>query len=152
MVGLKVWKSSSPEVANRIGQEIIEKHERLTTMNSPKYHLTLAILLLAALAGCTKQEQSPQELKEKTAEATARAKSDAKAVAEGIREGWNRNKPLDLNAATRDQLMSLPGMTTGQADRVIEARPYNDPHDLVARHILPQAEYDRIADKVTVGK
>lgn len=118
-------------------------------MNSPKYHLVAAILLLGTLAGCTKQEQSPQELKEKTAEATARAKSDAKAVAEGIREGWNRNKPLDLNTATRDQLMSLPGMTTGQADRVIEARPYNDPRDLVTRHIVPQSEYDRIADKVT---
>lgn len=118
-------------------------------MSSPKYHLAAAILLLGTLAGCTKQEQSPQELKERTAEATARAKSDAKAVAEGIREGWNRNKPLDLNTATRDQLMSLPGMTTGQADRVIEARPYNDPHDLVTRHILPQSEYDRISDKVT---
>ena len=118
-------------------------------MNSLKYRLAPAILLLAALAGCTQQQQSPQELKERTAEATARAKSDAKAVAEGIREGWNRNKPLDLNSASRDQLMSLPGMTPGQADRVIEARPYTAPHDLVTRHILPQAEYDRIVDKVT---
>jgi DNA uptake protein ComE-like DNA-binding protein len=118
-------------------------------MNYQKYRLAPAILFLGALAGCTQQQQSPQDLKERTAEATARAKSDAKAVAEGIREGWNRNKPVNLNTATRDQLMSLPGMTTGQADRVIEARPYNDPHDLVTRHILPQSEYDRIADKVT---
>jgi len=57
----------------------------------------VAIFLLAALAACTQQQQSPQEIREKTAEATAEAKSDAKAVAEGIREGWNRNKPLNLN-------------------------------------------------------
>ena len=120
-------------------------------MDYLKYRLAPTILLLAALVGCN-QQQSPQELKEKTADATARAKSDAKAVAEGIREGWNRNKPLDLNTATRDQLMSLPGVTPGEADRVIAARPYTEPHDLVARHILPQAEYDRIADKVTVSK
>jgi hypothetical protein len=48
--------------------------------------------------------------------------------------------------------MSLPGMTTGEGDRVIAARPYAEPHDLVARHIISQTEYDRIADKVTVGK
>jgi DNA uptake protein ComE-like DNA-binding protein len=120
-------------------------------MDYLRYRLAPTILLLAALVGCN-QRQSPQELKEKTAEATAKAKSDAKAVAEGVREGWNRNKPLDLNPATRDQLMSLPGMTTGEGDRVIAARPYAEPHDLVARHIISQTEYDRIADKVTVGK
>jgi competence protein ComEA len=120
-------------------------------MDYLKFRLAPAILLLAAFVGCN-QQQSPQELKEKTAEATAKAKSEAKAVAEGIREGWNRNKPLDLNTATRDQLMSLPGMSAGEADRVIAARPYTGPHDLVTRHIISQTEYDRIADKVTVSK
>jgi DNA uptake protein ComE-like DNA-binding protein len=111
-----------------------------------------AILLLAVLTGCTRQQQSPQEIKEKTAEATAEAKSDAKAVAEGIREGWNRNKPLDLNTASREQLLSLPGVTAGEADRVIAGRPYGKPDDLVTRHILPKAEYDKIADRVTAKK
>ena len=55
-------------------------------MDYPRYRLAPTILLLAALVGCN-QQQSPQELKEKTAEATAKAKSEAKAVAEGIREG-----------------------------------------------------------------
>jgi competence protein ComEA len=121
-------------------------------MDYLKYRLAPTLLLLAAFVGCTEKQQSPQELKEKTAEATARAKSDAKAVAEGIREGWNRNKPLDLNTATRDQLMSLPGMTPAEADRVIAARPYTEPHELVTRHIIPQTEYDKIADKVSVSK
>jgi competence protein ComEA len=121
-------------------------------MSFLRYWHVLTILLLAALAGCTQKQQSPQELREKTAEATAEAKSDAKAVAEGIREGWNRNKQLDLNSASRDQLVSLPGMTAGEADRVIAGRPYNDPDDLVTRHILPKSEYDKIADQVTAKK
>jgi competence protein ComEA len=111
-----------------------------------------AVLLLAALAGCTQQQQSPQEVREKTAEATAAIKSDAKAMAQGVREGWNRNKPLDLNMATRDQLMALPGMTPAEADRVIAGRPYDDAGDLVTRHILPKAEYDRISDQVTAKR
>jgi competence protein ComEA len=115
------------------------------------YRHVPTILLLAALAGCT-QPQNSQELKEKTAQATAEVKRDAKAVAAGIREGWSRDKPLDLNIATKEQLLSLPGMTEAEADRVLAGRPYNDPNDLVKRHIMPKAEYDKIADQVTAKK
>ncbi len=117
-----------------------------------KYCRVSTILPLAMFAGCAQQHQSPQELKEKTAQATAEMKSDAKAVAEGIREGWSRDKPLDLNAATKEQLLSLPGMTPAEADRVIAGRPYNDPVEVVTRHIIPKTEYDKIADRVTARK
>lgn len=120
-------------------------------MDFLRYRHVPMILLLAALAGCT-QPQNSQELKEKTAQATAEVKRDAKAVAAGIREGWSRDKPLDLNIATKEQLLSLPGMTEAEADRVIAGRPYNDPNDLVKRHIMPKAEYDKIADQVTAKK
>jgi competence protein ComEA len=106
---------------------------------------------MAAFAGCT-QPQNSQELKEKTAQATAEVKRDAKAVAAGIREGWSRDKPLDLNTATKEQLLSLPGISAAEGDRVIAGRPYNEPNDLVKRHILPKAEYDKIADQLTAKK
>src|SRR5947209_20602086 len=101
--------------------------------------------------GCERQ-QDPQELKEKTAQATAEVKRDARAVAAGIREGWSRDKPLDLNSATKDQLLTLPGMTEAEADRVIARRPYSEPGELVTRHVMPKAEYDKIADRITVKK
>jgi DNA uptake protein ComE-like DNA-binding protein len=101
--------------------------------------------------GCARQ-QDPQELKEKTAQATAEVKRDAQAVAAGIREGWSRDKPLDLNTATKDQLLTLPGMTETEADRVIARRPYNEPGELVTRHVMPKAEYDKIADRITAKK
>lgn len=110
-----------------------------------------AMLLLAVLMGCT-QPQNTQDLKEKTAQTTAAVKRDAKAVAAGIREGWNRDKPLDLNDATREQLLSLPGVTAAEADRVIARRPYAEPAELVTRRILPKAKYDRIADRLTVKR
>jgi DNA uptake protein ComE-like DNA-binding protein len=115
-----------------------------------KLHVVFAFALLTALAGCV-TPQNPQELKEKTAQATAEAKRDAKAVAAGIREGWNRDKPLDLNVATKEQLLSLP-VSPAAADRIIARRPYNQPDELVTRHILPKTEYDKIADRVTVKK
>ena len=105
------------------------------------------ILLLASFVSCI-QPDNPQDLKEKTAKATEDAKRDAKAVAEGIREGWSRDKPLNLNTATKDQLLTLPGITGTQADRIIAERPYLESDELVSRHILPKSEYDRIADLV----
>jgi DNA uptake protein ComE-like DNA-binding protein len=57
-----------------------------------------------------------------------------------------------LNTATKAQLESLPGMTAAEADRVIAGRPYNEPGDLVTRHILPKTEYDKIADQITAKK
>jgi hypothetical protein len=102
-----------------------------------------SILLLVALAGCT-QQQNAQELKEKTAQATAEVKRDAKAVAAGIREGWSRDTPLDLNAATKEQLLSLPGVTSAEADRVIAARPYNKASELLTRRSYPRLSMTKL--------
>jgi DNA uptake protein ComE-like DNA-binding protein len=117
-----------------------------------RYRLIFATLLMATFAGCARQPESSDELREKTARATAEAKRDAKAVAQGIREGWSRDKPLDLNTATKDQLETLPGMTAVEANQVIAGRPYNDPSDLVTRRILSKPQYDKISDRVTARK
>jgi competence protein ComEA len=120
-------------------------------MNCRRFRAVPTFLLLAALAACT-QKQTPQELQQQTARATAEAKSDVKAVAQGIREGWNRDRPLDLNVATKEQLVSLPGVTEAEAERMVAGRPYNEPGDLVTRHIMSKSEYDKIADRVTARR
>jgi len=146
-----------PKLANREGLKLHPTAaEEADLMNLFKTELlkspcVVVIALILILSAC-QQKQSPQELREKTAQATAEAKSDAKAVADGIREGWNRNQPLDLNSASKEQLLSLPGMTSEGADRVIAGRPYSEPGDLVTRHIVSRAEYDKIADRVTAKK
>jgi len=120
-------------------------------MHFLSYRNVFTIMLLPALAGCT-QQQNQQDLKEQTAQATAEVKRDAKAVAAGISEGWSRDKPLDLNTATKEQLLRLPGLTAAKADQVIAGRPYNEPGEVVTRRILPKTEYDKIADRVTAKK
>jgi competence protein ComEA len=105
------------------------------------------LFLRAALSNTTRRTY-----KEQTAQATAELKSDAKAVASGIREGWSRDKPLDLNTATKEQLTSLPGITAAEANRVIARHPYNEPGELVTRRIMPKSEYDKIADRLTAKK
>jgi competence protein ComEA len=146
--GPRPHKNGQPERAEISSKE---SGKKLIKMDFLRYRHVSTILLLAALAGCT-QPQNSQDLKEKTAQATAEVKRDAQAVAAGIREGWSRDKPLDLNTATKEQLLSLPGMTAAEADRVIAGRPYNEPGEVVTRRIMPKAEYDKIADRVTAKK
>ena len=116
-------------------------------MNSLRFACLFGILLSILLVACT-QQQRTQDLKEKTAQATAEAKRDTKAIAAGSRDGWNRDRPLDVNRATREQLITLPGVTSTMADRIVAGRPYKDPADLVTRHIVRKAEYDKISDRL----
>ena len=56
--------------------------------------------------------------------------------------------PIDLNSASRDALMTLDGIGEVKADAIIRARPFRAKTELVERRIVPEALYDKIADKV----
>jgi DNA uptake protein ComE-like DNA-binding protein len=110
-----------------------------------------AVLLLLSLgAACT--NQSPDQIRQKTAEETAAIKRDSKAVAQGVKEGLSNKKAVDLNKASKDELASLPGITPHQADRIIAERPYASPHQLVTRNILSEDEYSQVHDRVIVNR
>lgn len=114
-----------------------------------KIFLAFSVFSLLLASGCTSQKPSPDEVREKTAQATSDIKQDAKALAQGVKEGWNRDQPLDINTASKDQLLSLPGMSSEGADRIIGGRPYSSASELVSRRAISQPEYDKIKDQVT---
>jgi len=55
---------------------------------------------------------------------------------------------IDLNSASRDGLMTLEGIGEVRADAIIRARPFRAKTELVERHLIPEALYEKIADKV----
>jgi DNA uptake protein ComE-like DNA-binding protein len=57
---------------------------------------------------------------------------------------------VDVNSATKDQLMALPGMTDDEASKIIAGRPYKTKNELTKKGILPNAEYRKIAARITV--
>jgi DNA uptake protein ComE-like DNA-binding protein len=61
-------------------------------------------------------------------------------------------RPLDLNTASRRAIEKLPGITPSMARRIVEGRPFEDPHELVERRILTEHEFRRVADRVTAGR
>ncbi len=55
---------------------------------------------------------------------------------------------IDLNTASRDDLMTLDGIGEVRADAIIRARPFRAKTELVERRLIPEALYERISDKV----
>lgn len=76
----------------------------------------------------------------------------------GLAPSWAQTRPapapqpalIDLNSASRDELMTLDGIGEVRAEAIIRARPFKAKTELVERRLIPEALYDRINDKVTV--
>jgi DNA uptake protein ComE-like DNA-binding protein len=105
------------------------------------------ILPLVGVTACSNKD-NPDEIRRQTAEATETMRRDTKAVVEGVKEGMRSDKTIDINSATREDLLSLPGMTQGEADLIIADRPFKNANELLTRHIISESEYGKIKDRI----
>ena len=55
---------------------------------------------------------------------------------------------VDINHASMAQLLKVPGLTRGWAERVVRFRPYRTKQDLFDKGIVSSEVYDRIKDYV----
>ena len=55
---------------------------------------------------------------------------------------------VDINTATAAELKGLPGVSDADSAKIIQSRPYADKNQLVSRHVVSEATYDKIKDHV----
>ena len=53
---------------------------------------------------------------------------------------------VDINRATLEELMKVPGMSRTWAKRILRFRPYRTKEDLIDEGVVPGAVYARIRD------
>jgi competence protein ComEA len=68
--------------------------------------------------------------------------------AAGAKAAAKATELLDINSATKEQLMKLPGIGDAYSDKIIKGRPYARKDELVSKSIVPKATYEKIKDLI----
>jgi DNA uptake protein ComE-like DNA-binding protein len=58
---------------------------------------------------------------------------------------------VDLNSASEAELRRLPGIGAVEVSKILRARPFADPYDLVRRKILTASSYRSLTAKACVA-
>ncbi|MFA5181220.1 MAG: helix-hairpin-helix domain-containing protein [Syntrophales bacterium] len=84
--------------------------------------------------------------------ATAGWAADPKVVAKAVPAPEKKvekvAEPIDINTATKEQLMTLTGVGEVTAQQIIKNRPYAKKDQLKSKKILTDQGYDKIKDKI----
>jgi DNA uptake protein ComE-like DNA-binding protein len=69
-------------------------------------------------------------------------------VSSGIAKAPAPEQRVDINHASMEELLKVPGLTRGWAVRIVRFRPYRSKQDLFDKGVVSSEVYDRIKDFV----
>jgi DNA uptake protein ComE-like DNA-binding protein len=110
--------------------------------------LTVAALALALTAVAHAQGTGTSDSKSSGTTSAAQAPKAESGKSMHSHPATPKEPPVDLNAASREDLMKLPGIGDALADKIIAARPFKSKNELVTKKILTRAVYAKIRGHV----
>jgi DNA uptake protein ComE-like DNA-binding protein len=100
--------------------------------------MKLMVLVLGMLVGATSG----------TFAQTKKADPPAAQTKKEQENPYNAKNQLDVNSATKAELMKLPGVGDAYADAIIKNRPYANKTQIKTKAGVPDATYDKISDMI----
>lgn len=110
-------------------------------MNPARILSTAFAFILIAGAAWAGPADAPKQAPA-TTHVTAKAPQHAKAAAKAT------TPRVDLNTATKEDLMKLPGVGDAIADKIIAARPFKSRAELRSKNVVGGAEYAKLREYV----
>ena len=96
--------------------------------------VALALLLGSGLAAQAKPKMD-----------SAKAKMPAMSAA-------SKTDLLDINTASREQLVALPAIGEAYADKIIKGRPYANKGQLASKKVVPGSVYSKIKARIIASQ
>ena len=109
--------------------------------------LTAAALTLGLLASAPSMAQSPAPAAPSKM-APAPASKMAPATESKMAPAAKADDKIDINTASKEELMAFKGIGDKYSDKIIAGRPYAKKDQLVSKNILPEATYKKISAQI----
>ena len=109
--------------------------------------LTAAALTLGLLASAASMAQSPAPAAPSKM-APAPAGKMAPATESKMAPAAKADDKIDINTASKEELMAFKGIGDKYSDKIIAGRPYAKKDQLVSKNILPEATYKKISAQI----
>ena len=58
---------------------------------------------------------------------------------------------VNVNTATKEDLMTLPGVTEDTADKIIAGRPFKAKSELVSKNIVTKVQFKKLSSMIMTG-
>lgn len=107
----------------------------------------IAILLPVAAFAATGTAKSSATPAPKAAATNAMAATPTSHPAH-LASKTKRAPAVDINSASKEDLMKLPGITDELAQKIIDARPFKTKTELTKKNVLTKAEYTKVRSHV----
>ena len=116
-----------------------------------KHHSISVVLAAAVLLLGTGLSSAVENITDSPQQAATRADASPKNTKSEIvakHKHTARNKLVDINTATKQELKKLPGISDTEADKIIAGRPFGSKAWLVTKNIIPKETYQAINGKI----